>query len=377
MMKIRVPFVKRHRAPNELKYALDALEQPFIDDKGKYTELCQDYLRKEYGCKQAILTQTGFVAIYLSFLALKVAPGDEIIISSYSCPSVLNCVLLMGATPVMCGINEMGIMTMSNIEKATTPKTKAIVVNHHGGYESGIESIAKYCNSKGIYLIEDCATAYGSLLNNQRLGTFGAFAILSFNDKKDLCAGEGGALIVNDSQFLDELCYLSKNGILRTNNIPQWVGMGFSNKVSDVVSSVIYAQLEDAKTVITRKRLICEYYREKLSSFASSTTYHIPNVEKGFCHNGNMFFLLFKDPRMKQQLKNYLFEKGVVSLAHYGTLETEDFSAVCCEGTNGGRAFDERMLRLPVYTSMSIEEAEYVVENIILFLKSVTQKGGK
>lgn len=375
MMDIRVPFVERHKAKNEVKYVLDALAQPFIDDKGKYTGMCQDYLQREYKCKKAILTQTGFGAIYLSFLALKVSPGDEIIISSYSCPSVLNCVLLMGATPVMCGVDDMGIMTMANIEKATSEKTKAIVVNHHGGYENDIVRLASYCKSEGICLIEDCATAYGSMLNNRRLGTFGTFAILSFNDKKDLCSGEGGALIVNDSQYEDALCHLSKNGIVRPNNIPQWIGMGFSNKVSDVVSSVIYAQLEDAETIIANKRAICAYYRENLEQYVNSTTFQIPHTETGFLHNGNMFFLLFKDPCMKHQLKKFLLENGIVSLAHYGTLETDNFSAICCEGTDGGRGFDERMLRLPVYTSMSRESAKFVVDTIIIFLKSVSQRG--
>ena len=115
-----------------------------------------------------------------------------------------------------------------------TEKTKAVVVNHYGGYACDMEPIVSFCRQNGLYLIEDCATAFGTVYRGQLVGTFGDLAAFSFNDKKDLCTGEGGALTVNDSGLWDRAAFRVSNGIMRTGSgsgksRPVWIGAGFSN----------------------------------------------------------------------------------------------------------------------------------------------------
>ena len=360
---MKIDFVKRHISPKEQEFVLDALQQKFIHNGGKYIDLCCKHLSNIYPQSACCITSTGFNAIYMSLLLIGINAGDEVLLSAYSCTAALNCVMLLGATPILCGVDNTGCITKENIIAATTPHTKAVIVNHHGGYCCEIDEIAAYCKKAGIVLIEDCATAFGSIFKGRRLGSFGEFAIFSFNDKKDLCSGEGGALLINSVEYACRMEPIVNNGLIRKDGVPHWVGVGFSNKVSDIVGAVLYAQLLDSERLIGIKQNITKQYRRGLMPILNHGISY-PHEIEGSQPNGNTFYLLFKNEQQKSRLKNYLLEQGVITLSHYGTLDNGKIKLVCVGDTCNGKQFDERMLRLPGYTALTDAEIEFIIEKI-------------
>ena len=156
------------------------------------------------------------------------------------------------------------------------------------------------------------------------------------------------------------------NGLIRKDGVPHWVGVGFSNKVSDIVGAVLYAQLLDSERLIGIKQNITKQYRRGLMPILNHGISY-PHEIEGSQPNGNTFYLLFKNEQQKSRLKNYLLEQGVITLSHYGTLDNGKIKLVCVGDTCNGKQFDERMLRLPVYTALTDAEIEFIIEKINYF----------
>lgn len=371
-----IPFVKRHVSDRLITLLADAAREEWLTAGGGYCSRCEQFLENRFGCRKAIITPNGFTALYLSMLMLGIERGDEVLLSAYSCPAAMNSVLLCGAAPVLCGIDDCGTVTADTLRKGLTEKTKAVVVNHYGGYACDMEPIVSFCRQNGLYLIEDCATAFGTVYRGQLVGTFGDLAAFSFNDKKDLCTGEGGALTVNDSGLWDRAAFRVSNGIMRTGSgsgksRPVWIGAGFSSKVSELLCAALFAELLDSADISERKREICRLYRERLAPASREHGFRLP-VTVDQIPNGNTFYLLFRDASIRNRLMDYLNRRGIESLPHYGTLAAaSDYDpSITFIGDDDGSGFDSRMLRLPVYTSLSNEDVIIVCDAVRNFFDS-------
>lgn len=377
-----IPFVKRHKAKSELLFIEDALKQDFLEHGSKYTRLCEEWLERYYQCDRAIVTASGFSALYIIMLLENIGEGDEVILSSYSCPSALNSVLLAKGTPVLCGIDDTGCLDAVALKKTINPNTKMVILNHYGGFACELQTILRICREYNIIVVEDCATAIGSMYHEQLLGTFGDYAIISFNDKKDVTSGEGGALIINKTD-LNNKAYTYRNGIARKHvgkenrGIPIWCGVGFSNKLSDMVSALLYAQLLEASSIIKKKQCLWEKYRVILEDTVPEYGCQICSNKQHSITNGNTFYLKFQDNETRNLVKNKLLAEGIETLAHYGTLRTCMFTdqRIKYYGEDDGSVFDSLILRLPIYTELEINDIEYICSKIVKVLEMI--KNGK
>ena len=367
-----IPFIKRHRAASELSYVEDALKLDLLEHGSKYARMCEQWIKNYYHCKDVIVTSSGFTALYIIMLLENIRIGDEVVISSYSCPSAMNSVLLANGTPVLCGIDDRGCIDVVAFKQAISEHTKMVILNHYGGFACDMQKIINICKEKNIIVVEDCATAMGSIYQGKLLGTMGEYAIVSFNDKKDVTAGEGGALIIN-KENMNSKTYIYNNGVKRIHStnggrgVPTWCGAGYSNKISDITAAFLYAQLLETDLIIRKKQSLWKKYYDELRGFACKYDFQICENSSYSRTNGNTFYIKFSDKETRDFVKSGLLSIGIETLAHYGTLKTcmNIDSRIKYYGVDDGSVFDSLILRLPIYTELEIDDIAYICKKVV------------
>jgi dTDP-4-amino-4,6-dideoxygalactose transaminase len=232
-----------------------------FSNSGKFTKYCEQWLNKNIKCKSSLLVHSCTAALEMCALLLNIEKDDEVIMPSYTFVSTANAFVLRGGRPVFIDIDRSTCnIDPSKIEKAITPKTKAIVVVHYAGVSCDMDKILKIAKKNKLYVIEDAAQAILSTYKGKPLGSIGDLATISFHETKNIHCGEGGALLINNPKFIKKAKIIRDKGTNRdlfNQNIINkytWVNYGSSYGLSEINAAFLYSQLNQAKE-ITKKRL--------------------------------------------------------------------------------------------------------------------------
>src|SRR5438876_2847278 len=199
-----IPFNKPYAGGNEFEYIRQAVANLHLSGDGPFTKRCQDLLEGSLGVSKALLTTSCTHALEMAALLLDIKPADEVIIPSFTFVSAVNAFVLRGARPVFIDIRADTLnLDQAQLERLITPRTKAIVVVHYAGVGCDMDTIMQVAGQHGIPVVEDNAHGLFGKYRGKHLGTFGCLATQSFHETKNFTCGEGGALIVNDSRYLD------------------------------------------------------------------------------------------------------------------------------------------------------------------------------
>ena len=196
----RISFNKPHLTGRELHYISEAHALGQLSGDGPFTKRCSAWLEQQTGCREALLTNSCTAALDMAALLADTAPGDEIIMPSYTFSSTANAFVLRGGTPVFVDIRSDTLnIDETKIEAALTPRTKAIVPVHYAGVSCEMDVIMDIAERHHILVIEDAAQGVRSEYKGKPLGSIGHLGCLSFHETKNIIAGEGGALLINDA----------------------------------------------------------------------------------------------------------------------------------------------------------------------------------
>jgi len=247
-----IPHSKPHLTAED-QAAIDKVLQSGMIAEGELVEQFEQKVAKFLGLTGGIAASSGTSALFLALKGLDVAEGDEVIIPSYVCRSVWDAVASVGATPVLCDIEEDWCMSVNTVKRHVTKKTKAIIVVHIFGIVADAGSIC----SLGIPVIEDCCQAIGAQRENRKAGTFGQVCIVSFHATKLLSTGEGGMVLSSDSQLLRKIKYLKQgqNGRL---------SVRYLYPMTDLQAALGLSQLAQYNDFIDRRTTIADYYFSEL-----------------------------------------------------------------------------------------------------------------
>src|SRR5579872_6487146 len=202
MKENRIPFNWPNMTGKELHYIAEAHFNGRLAGDGPFTKRCHEWLEARTGCHKALLTHSCTAALEMAAILCDIQPGDEVIMPSYTFVSTANAFVLRGGVPVFVDIRPDTLnINEKLIEAAITPKTKAIVPVHYAGVACEMSVIMAIAEKYGIYVIEDAAQGIMSSSLDKPLGSFGHLAALSFHETKNIISGEGGALLINDSNF--------------------------------------------------------------------------------------------------------------------------------------------------------------------------------
>jgi perosamine synthetase len=279
---VHVPIISPDLRGNELKYLVDAFLSTWISSSGKYIADFEDQFARFCGCPHGVATSNGTTALHLALLACGVGPGDEVIVPDLTFAATANVVFHAGAKPVIVDIEEESwCIDPQEIEKAITPRTRAIIPVHLYGQPCDMGKIMAIARKHKLFVIEDCAEAHGARFEGKRVGSFGDVGCFSFFGNKVITTGEGGMCVTNSSELNDRMRILRDHGMSRTKKYWHDV-IGFNYRMTNLQAAIGLAQLERIDSILKQRQDVEYEYRRVLSDVPSIAFQHdhLPGREK-------------------------------------------------------------------------------------------------
>ena len=375
-----IPFNKPFIVGKELEYISQAvMEYSHISGNGPFTKKCQTWLEQNLGCPKALLTHSCTAALEMAAILCDIQPGDEVIMPSFTFVSTANAIVLRGGVPVFVDIHPDTLnLNEKRIKSAITNKTKAIVPVHYAGIPCAIDEIMEIAENNKLFVVEDAAQGYLSRYKGQSLGTLGHLGCLSFHETKNIISGEGGALLVNDERLMERAEIIWEKGTDRSQFLRgevdkySWKDVGSSYLPSELISAFLYAQLEKAASIISKRSKVFFKYYEALKDLEDKGKIQLPSLEGGTDGNGHIFFIVGPDVEQSRALIKHLKSKGIDAITHYVALHSSK------AGKKFGRAsgqmkvtndMSQRVVRLPLFYGMEEEDVDRVIQATREFFK--------
>ncbi len=380
-MQASIPYNRPFIAGKELyNIAQAVIKHSHLAGDGYFTKQCQAWLQNRLG-SPALLTHSCTAALEMAAILADIRPGDEVIMPSYTFVSTANAFVLRGGMPVFVDIRQDTLnIDATKIEPAVTEKTKAIVPVHYAGVPCAMDAIMDIADRHGLVVVEDAAQALLSTDNDRYLGTIGDMGTLSFHETKNIISGEGGALLINNPALMDRAHIIWEKGTNRRQFFQgqvdkyTWVDMGSSFLPSDMTAAFLYAQLEQAETIIQKRRDICDRYREKLNILEYRGIIRLAHGESASGnHNGHIFYIITRSLEERIRLIGALKQENIHAVFHYVPLHSSPAGKKFCRTAGELKHTDElsnRVLRLPLYYEMDLDDVDRVADVIINFYNS-------
>lgn len=363
----------------EFKYMKQAVNNHKICGDGPFTKKCNEWLEKRFNAKKVMLTTSGSSALDMAALLCNIKPGDEVILPSYTFSSTANAFVLVGARLVFVDIrpDTMNI-DESKIEKAITPKTKAICVVHYAGVACEMDTIMDIARKHNLKVVEDAAQAVMSTYKGNALGTIGDFGCFSFHETKNYSMGEGGAIIINDESAIEKAEILREKGTNRSQFYRgqvakyNWVDFGDSYLQSDLNAAFLWAQLEKADEINNNRLETWNTYYKVFKPLEEKGLITLPVVPDNCVHNAHMFYIKCKNLETRQKYIEFMKKNDILCVFHYVPLHSAP------AGLKFGR-FDgkdehttpdsDRLVRLPLYYKIKKADLQKVINKTLEFFE--------
>ncbi|MBS2211495.1 dTDP-4-amino-4,6-dideoxygalactose transaminase [Carboxylicivirga mesophila] len=373
-----IPFNKPYMSGKELHYISQAVLSGMIKGNGNFTNKVHELFKKKFGFENCLLTTSCTDALEMAAMLIGIKEGDEVIMPSFTFVSTANAFVLRGAKILFAdSLADHPNMDVSKLEALITPKTRAIVPVHYAGVACDMDKIMELANKYNLYVIEDAAQAIDAYYKERPLGSFGHMATFSFHETKNIIAGEGGMLVINDQQFFERAEILWEKGTNRAAffrgevNKYGWVDAGSSFLPSDIIAAFLYAQLENLEDIQRRRGEIWHYYKEKLQVLEDEGFIKLPVNQNWTTNNFHMFYIVCRSLDDRTALINHLKAHNVLAVFHYLSLHKSEFYQNKHDGRDltNSDFFTDHLLRLPFFYEITEEELEYIVSLLFSFFK--------
>lgn len=361
----------------EFDYMKEAVENHKICGDGPFTKKCDAWIEEKFGTKKALLTTSGSTALDMAAFLCGLQPGDEVILPSFTFSSTANSFVLAGAKLVFVDIRPDTMNIDENkIEEAITDKTRVICPVHYAGVACEMDKIMEIAKKYNLMVVEDAAQGVMSTYKGRALGTIGDFGCYSFHETKNYSAGEGGAILINNADYIEKAEILREKGTNRAQFFRgqvakyNWVDFGDSYLQSDLNAAYLWAQLEMADEINDNRLETWKTYYEAFKPLKDKGVIELPTIPKDCVHNAHMFYIKAKDLDTRQEYIKFMKENDILCVFHYVPLHSAP------AGLKFGRfnGIDEhttsdsdRLVRLPMYYNMAKEDLEKVIEKTIEF----------
>lgn len=358
----------------EMDYIRQAVENQKICGDGPFTKRCSEWFEQQTGMAKCLLTPSCTQATELAALLIDIREGDEVIMPSYTFVSTADAFVLRGAKAVFVDIRP-DTMNMDEklIEQAVTDRTRAIVPVHYAGVACEMDAIMEIAERHRLFVVEDAAQGAAASYKGKPLGAIGDFGCYSFHETKNLSMGEGGALLIKDARYVSEAEIIREKGTNRSQYYRgqvdkyRWMNYGSSYLPSDMNAAYLWAQIELIDEITAKRVALWNQYHELLQPLRERGILELPHVPAGCVHNGHMYYIKTKDLEERTRLIDFLKENGIWAVFHYVPLHSAPagvrFGRFAGEDVYTTRESD-RLVRLPMYYSLTPAEVDYIVEKV-------------
>ena len=321
----------------------------------------EEELARYMGTKEAVGVNSGTDALWLTFVALGIGPGDEVITVSNTFFATAEAIWLAGATPIFVDSDpKTRNIDVAKINMAITSRTKAIVPVHLYGLAADMPALARIARANNLLVIEDCAQAVGARGDHFAIGELSDAVCLSFIIQKNLgCFGDGGAVVTNNRDLATSLRKLRNHGSLKRS----YHSIGYNSRLDELHAAVLRVKLKhvDAWSELRRK------HASEYNALLANSRLILPYTPPGYEHVYHLYVIECDD---RDDLQAYLASRDIVALTHYPIAihQQEGFP-----WGRGARVVDSltvteqsaaRVLSLPMYPELTRPELQYTAEAI-------------
>lgn len=317
----------------------------------------------DYGVKHCVSVANGTDAIYVATKMLGLGSGDEVITTAHSWISTSEAVTQAGATPVFVDVDEYYTIDVEAVERAITPRTRAIIPVHLYGQPADMTKVMALARRHDLLVIEDCAQAHYASWNGQRVGTFGHAATFSFYPGKNLGAyGDAGAILTNDDELASRMRMYANHGALKKH---EHKIEGVNSRLDGLQAAILCAKLPHIHEWTRRRQEVASWYERALASIADVQR---PTVRSGASH---VFHLYVIQCDRRDELLAFLARAGIGAAIHYPTalpmMEAYRYLATPSDRVSRAVRNSRRILSLPIYPEMTRDMVERIAEAIARF----------
>ncbi len=361
----------------ETEYIRQAVENRKLCGDGMFTKKCSEWMKNELKTRYSLLTTSCTHALEMAAYLCDIKPGDEVIMPSYTFVSTADAFVLRGAKIVFVDIDPKTMNIDANlIEAAVTEKTRAVVPVHYAGVACEMDRILSIAKKYDLKVVEDAAQGVHAYYKGRALGTIGDFGCFSFHETKNYIMGEGGALLFQRDEYLERAEILREKGTDRSKFFRgqvdkyTWVDFGSSYLPSELNAAYLYAQLEMADEIDSRRMAVWNLYHERLEKLEQAGLIERPFVPDYAKHNAHMYYIKVKDLNQRTSLISFMRETDIWPVFHYVPLHSAK-AGLKFGRFNGEDVYttkeSERIMRLPMYYDLTLDDASKVAETIYEF----------
>ena len=372
MKENNIPFNWPHMTGKELYYIAESHFNGRLAGDGPFTKRCHGWMEERTGCSRALLTHSCTAALEMAALLLNIQPSDEIIMPSYTFVSTANAFVLRGGVPVFVDIREDTLnLDERLIEAAITTRTKAIAPVHYAGVSCEMDTIMAIAKRHNLKVVEDAAQGVMASYKGRALGSIGDLGAYSFHETKNVISGEGGALLVNDSELALRAEIIREKGTDRSRFFRgevdkyTWQEVGSSFLPGELIAAFLWAQLEEADSITQDRLESWQRYHDMLESLESTGIIRRPIIPEDCQHNAHMYYVLLAPEIDRQKVLDEFKRNDIGAVFHYVPLHSSP------AGQHYGRAHgqlnvtnssSERLIRLPLWVGITKEQQVRVVD---------------
>jgi dTDP-4-amino-4,6-dideoxygalactose transaminase len=369
---MQVPFVDlnaQHQAiQDELQAAIHEVMQQSAYSSGPFVASFEEQFARYCGTDHAVGVNSGTSALHLALRALDIGPGDEVITVPNTFISTVWAIIYTGAKPVFVDVEpQYYTMDMEELEEAITPHTKAIIPVHLYGHPANMTRVRMVAQQHQLSVIEDAAQAHGAHWKNRSCGTWGQLGCFSFYPAKNLGAmGEAGAVITDDPALAQRLRKLRDHAQPKKYVHEE---VGYNYRMDGLQGAVLEIKLKYVEQWTERRRAIAHHYNQRLGDLPGLT---IPLEHDRARHVYHLYELQLETHPLRDKLRAYLDEQQIATGLHY-PIPVHLQPALEPYGYSNGdfpvtESLAKRLLSLPIYPEMSIEQIDYVADHIRRFI---------
>lgn len=373
-----IAFARPDIGPEEIEGVREVLESGWLTT-GERAHQFEREFAAAVGARHAIALNSGTAALHLALEAIGLSRDDEVIVPAYTFTATAEVVLYFGAKPVLVDVDARTLnIDPGAVERAMTPRTRAIIPVHFGGLAADLESISAIARRAGIAVIEDAAHAFPTRFGGKLIGSISDFTCFSFYATKTITTGEGGMLCTDDDARAEHCRMMSLHGISRDawnryRAEGSWfyevVAPGFKYNLTDLAAALGLAQLQKVHRMRERRQEIAMLYN---NAFGKSGRYELPAFGDPEAHAWHLYPLRLNLERLRIDRGQYIDElraRGIGTSVHFIPLHLHPFY----RDRFGFRPEDfpvsvaeyQREVSLPIYSSMTDEEVQRVIAAVL------------
>ncbi|SFR58484.1 UDP-4-amino-4,6-dideoxy-N-acetyl-beta-L-altrosamine transaminase [Anaeromicropila populeti] len=372
-----IPYGRQTIDDEDISAVVEVLKSDYLTTGPKIEEF-EKVVAEYVGAKYAVAISNGTAALHAACAAAGIQSGDEVITSPITFVASANCVLYCGGTPVFADIDsETYNISLEDIRRKITNKTKAIIPVHYAGQPCNMDAIHKIAEEHNLIVIEDGAHALGAEYKGKRIGGLSDMTTFSFHPVKHITTGEGGMITTNNVQLYEKLKLFRSHGITRDEGMMRkkegdWyyeqLSLGYNYRITDIQCALGISQMKKLDGFLKRRKEIVMGYQE---AFKGMENIIVPTVAEGCESSWHLYVIQVKNCQRKKVFDS-LRDAGIGVNVHYIPVykqpyyQENGYKEVKCVQAE---QLYQQMISIPLYPGLTNEQQDCVIEKVINAVK--------